>query len=58
VTWGRPDSVPTVLCSHCSAVVPDDDIPLILWTEQGYAARFCKPCSQTWWGLEDFAEDA
>jgi hypothetical protein len=34
VTWGRPDSVPTVLCSYCSAVVPDDDIPLILWTDK------------------------
>jgi hypothetical protein len=56
VTWGRPDSPPTVLCSYCSAVIPDDDIPLILSSTQGYAARFCKQCRKTWWGFEEFDE--
>jgi hypothetical protein len=54
VTWGRPDSPPTVLCSYCSASIPDDDVPLILWTDKGYAAHFCKQCRKTWWGLEEF----
>jgi hypothetical protein len=27
VIWGRPDSVPSVLCSYCSASLPDDDVP-------------------------------
>ena len=54
---GAPDSVPTVLCSYCSAVVPDDDIPLILWTDKGYSARFCKQCRKTWWGFREFDEE-
>ena len=54
VTWGRPDSPATVLCSYCSAVVPEDDVPLILWTDKGYSARFCKLCRKTWWGFQEF----
>ena len=54
VTWGRQDSPPTVLCSYCSASIPDDDVPLILWTHRSHAARFCKRCRKTWWGLEEF----
>jgi hypothetical protein len=46
VTWGRPDSRPSVLCSYCSAVIPEDSVPLILWTPEGYAARFCDACAE------------
>jgi hypothetical protein len=48
VTWGRPDSRPTVLCSYCSASLNENDDagpPLMLFTSKGYAARFCPKCS-------------
>jgi hypothetical protein len=44
LTWGRPDSVPTVLCSNCSATL--DDVPLILWTGDGWSVRFCRECGE------------
>jgi hypothetical protein len=46
LTWGRPDSVPTVLCSYCSASIGDDDAPLILWTGDGWSVRFCRECGE------------
>ena len=46
ITWGRPDSPVTVLCSYCSAALSDDDVPLILATEAGFAARFCPQCTE------------
>lgn len=44
VTWGRPDSPPTVLCSFCSAVIRDDEVPLIIWNQGSFSARFCERC--------------
>jgi hypothetical protein len=51
VTWGRPDSPPSVLCSYCSAVIPEDDVPLMMWNRESYCARFCERCMETWWGM-------
>jgi hypothetical protein len=51
VTWGRPDSVPSVLCSYCSASISEDEVPLILWDKRSFAAKFCKRCMQKWWGF-------
>jgi len=45
LTWGRPDSPPTVLCSYCSAVLPEDGVPLILSNTDGWTVRFCDKCS-------------
>jgi hypothetical protein len=52
VTWGRPDSTPSVLCSYCSAAIGDDDIPLMMWNSDGYAVKFCERCQETWWGMK------
>jgi hypothetical protein len=52
VTWGRPDSVPTVLCSYCSAVIPEDFVPLIFWNRESYSCRFCEKCMTTYFGFE------
>jgi hypothetical protein len=52
LTWGRPDSVPTALCSYCSAVLPEDDAPLIMSNAEGLTVRFCDKCMKDWWGLE------
>ena len=46
LTWGRPDSPPTVLCSNCSASIAEDDVPLILWTGDGRSVRFCRACGE------------
>lgn len=44
VTWGRPDSVVSALCSYCSAAIAEDDVPLRVWTPKGFAAQFCTAC--------------
>jgi len=49
--------VPTVPCSYCSAVIPEDDVPLIMWNAEGWTVRFCKQCRKTWWGFEEFDEE-
>ena len=48
LTWGRPDSHPSVLCSYCSAVIPDDSVPLIMWKGDGSSVRFCDRCIKQW----------
>lgn len=50
LTWGRPHSMPSVLCSYCSAAIPEESVPLILNSE-GWTVRFCEACMQTWWGF-------
>lgn len=59
LTWGRPDSVVSPLCSYCSAVIQDDPdyVPLILWDSRGYPVRFCEKCMERWWGFEPMGED-
>jgi hypothetical protein len=51
LTWGRPDSVPSKLCSYCSAVIPEDDVPLIMSNAEGWTVRFCEKCMEDIWGL-------
>jgi hypothetical protein len=51
VTWGRPDSPPSVLCSYCSAVIGKDEVPLMMWKDDGHAAQFCDACMERWWGM-------
>ena len=51
VTWGKPNSVRSALCSYCSAGIGEDDVPLILWKDDGHAAQFCDACMAKWWGM-------
>jgi hypothetical protein len=51
VTWGRPDSPPSVLCSYCSGSLNENDVPLMMFTKDGYAAKFCPACQSKWWGM-------
>jgi len=51
VTWGKPDSVRSALCSYCSAGINDDSVPLILCRGDDYVAQFCDSCQSTWWGI-------
>jgi hypothetical protein len=52
ITWGRPDSPPSVLCSYCSASIGEDDVPLIMSSREGWTARFCDACQKRWWGFQ------
>lgn len=56
LTWGRPSSPPTVLCSYCSAALSDQGVPLILSNQAGWTVRFCDKCMQDWWGFEPIDE--
>jgi hypothetical protein len=49
LTWGRPDSVPSRLCSYCSASISDDEVPLIAFNDEGWTVRFCDKCIERWW---------
>jgi len=51
LTWGRPDSPPTVLCSYCSASLTEEEVPLILTNKDGWTVRFCDACVNRWWGF-------
>lgn len=46
VTWGRPDSIPTAICSYCHGALPE--VPLMLWNEQGACIQFCDACVEQW----------
>jgi hypothetical protein len=52
VIWGRPDSPRSALCSYCSAVIKDEEIPFIMWSSAGYAAQFCDKCQRQWFRMD------
>lgn len=48
VAWGPPDSPCRVLCSYCHAGISEDDIPLMIWADDGSAMQLCDQCVETW----------
>jgi hypothetical protein len=52
VSWGGPDEPASDDCSYCEAPIPKDDVPLMIWTKDGWCARFCDGCQRTWFGME------
>jgi hypothetical protein len=56
VSWGGPDQQRTDKCSYCEAPLKPDDVPLILWNEQGWCAEFCEACVQRWWGFRSVTD--
>jgi len=44
ICWGKPDSVVRPLCALCHG--PLDEVPFILWKEDGSMASFCDPCAE------------
>jgi hypothetical protein len=57
IKWGGPDEPRTETCSYCEAPLPEDDVPLILWNDDGWCAEFCRGCQEKWWGLKSFDFD-
>lgn len=56
ISWGRPDSPRSALCSYCSAMIGSDDVPLILTCDSGFVAQFCNGCMSKWWGFTIFED--
>ena len=51
ISWGKPDSVRSALCSYCSAGIGENDVPLMLFRDDGHVAQFCDDCQLKWWGM-------
>jgi hypothetical protein len=49
VSWGGPDEPVSETCSYCDAALPEDGVPLMMWTPQGWCAQFCDACQRRWW---------
>ncbi len=56
VRWTGPTARVDDTCSYCGVAIPEDDVPLRLWTQDNHAAVFCAACMETWWGMEPFPE--
>jgi hypothetical protein len=54
VCWGGPGQPRTDCCSYCSGGFRDNEVPLILGTEDGWVAEFCEGCQRRYWGFEVF----
>jgi hypothetical protein len=48
LSWGGPNEPVTEECSICDAPLNEDDVPLILWRDDGWCVRLCDACSQRW----------
>lgn len=56
VEWRGPKQTVARDCSYCRAPLGDEDdddfeIPLMMWNQDGWAARFCMDCQCKYWGL-------
>ncbi len=58
VSWGGPDQPQAEHCSYCDSPIGEDDVPLILWNKDGWAARFCDACQTRYWGLRHIPDEA
>jgi hypothetical protein len=44
LVWSAPDSRIAPFCSLCQAHIPDDVIPLRMWSPEGWTVHFCERC--------------
>lgn len=51
VQWGAPDQRRSQTCCYCEAPMGNDEIPLTLWNDMGWAAEFCEACQRKYWGI-------
>lgn len=58
VTWTGPYAlVEWETCSYCGGAMDEEDVPLRLWNDEGWAAVFCETCMQRWWGFEPVPDE-
>lgn len=48
LVWSGPNSKIAPFCSMCLSHVSDDDVPLMMWGENGSCAQLCEACAQTY----------
>jgi hypothetical protein len=48
LSWGGPDEPAAEECSICEAAFDEDDVPLIMWREDGWCVRLCDACVERW----------
>lgn len=46
--WGAPDEPPADDCSYCGAELPEDGVPLMMWSDPGACAQLCDACVDAW----------
>ena len=52
LSWGGPDETPAEECSICEAPFSEEDVPLIMWRDDGWCVRLCDDCSERWIRVE------
>jgi hypothetical protein len=45
LVWSEPDSLIAPFCSLCQAHIPDDEIPLMMWSNNGACVQICDRCA-------------
>jgi hypothetical protein len=45
INWEGPHETPGDRCSFCEAPFRQDDVPLVMWSSEGWTARFCDRCA-------------
>ena len=45
VHWKGPNETAPDRCSFCEAPFAEDDVPLSMWSTEGWAAAFCDRCA-------------
>jgi hypothetical protein len=48
LNWGGPDESVSDKCSYCDAPIAEDDIPLRMWRDDGWAIVLCDDCAARW----------
>jgi hypothetical protein len=46
IVWSQPKSPRPTLCSLCFGGIGERDVPLMLWSTDGYCAQFCEDCQE------------
>ena len=51
VTWTAPYVPVSDDCSYCNQPIPEDSVPLRMWTEESWTVQFCDTCMAKYWGM-------
>jgi hypothetical protein len=53
LVWSPPDGSIAPFCSLCQAHIPEDTIPLRMWTNEGACVQFCDGCVESWFEVKE-----
>lgn len=57
IRWGGPDELVDENCSYCDQPIGEDEMPLRMWNDKGWAAALCEHCQALWFGMRCFTEN-